>query len=112
VADRESTLMRLDTQFTNDWASQAGLFERTQAARSLLEAAKDQRRGIELGLARGLRNWGELSNVELLVARRHSDLVNLQVSLFKTQARLLSLVSVQTPAWDAWVQALDVASQP
>ena len=112
VADSESILTRLDTQFTNDWASQAGLFERTQAARSLLEAAKDQRRGIELGLARGLRNWGELSNVELLVARRHSDLVNLQVSLFKTQARLLSLMSVQAPAWNAWVQAMDVASQP
>ena len=112
VADRESTLMRLDTQFTNDWASQSGLLERAQAARSLLEAAKDQRRGIELGLARGLRNWGELSSVELLVARRHSELVNLQVSLFKTQARLLSLVSVQTPAWDEWVQSLNVASQP
>ena len=111
VADREATLMRLDTQFTNDWASQAGLLERAQAARSLLDAAKDQRRGIELGLARGLRNWGDLSGAELLVARRYNDLVNLQVTLFKTQARLLSLVSIQTPAWDAWVQALDAASQ-
>jgi outer membrane protein TolC len=111
VADREATLMRLETQFTNDWASQAGLVERAQAARSLLEAAKDQRRGIELGLARGLRNWGDLSSAELLVARRYNDLVNLQVTLFKTQARLLSLVSIQTPAWDAWVQALDAASQ-
>ena len=112
VADRESTLMRLETQFTSDWAAQAGLFERAQAARSLLDAAKEQRRGIELGLTHGLRNWGDLSNAELLVARRHTDLVNLQLSLFKTQARLLSLVSVQTPAWDAWVQSLDVASRP
>jgi hypothetical protein len=58
-----------------------------------------------------LRNWGDLSGAELLVARRYNDLVSLQVTLFKTQARLLSLVSVQTPAWDAWVQALDTASQ-
>ena len=112
IADREATLMRLETQFAGDWAAQAGLLERTQAARDLLEAAKDQRRGIELGLSHGLRSWGELSNVELLVARRHTDLVNLQLSLFKTQARLLSLVPVQTPAWDAWVQSLDVASHP
>lgn len=112
IADREATLMRLETQFYSDWATQAGLYERTQAARSLLEAAKDQRRGIQLGLLHGLRNWGDLSSAELLVARRHTDLVNLQLSLFKTQARLLSLVPVQMPAWDAWVQSLDVASRP
>lgn len=58
VADRESTLIRLETQFESDWASQAGLLERVQAARGLLDAAKDQRRGIELGLAKGVRNWG------------------------------------------------------
>lgn len=110
VADRASLLVKLDNQFSSDWASQAGFLERAQAARSLLDAAKDQRRGIELGLARGLRNWGDLSNVELLVARRASELVNLQLSLFKTQARLLSLTPVQMPMWDAWIQRLDVAS--
>jgi outer membrane protein TolC len=110
VADRESMLAKLDNQFSSDWASQAGLLERAQAARSLLDASKDQRRGIEMGLARGMRNWGDLSNAELLVARRASDLINLQLTLFKTQARLLSLTSVQTPIWDAWVKSLDVAS--
>ena len=112
VADREATLVRLETQFTSDWATQMGLFERAQAARSLLDAAKDQRRGVELGLANGSRNWGDLSNAELLVARRYTDLVNLQLSLFKTQARLLSLVPVQTPAWHDWIHALNAASLP
>ncbi|HQR86864.1 MAG: hypothetical protein B7Y59_11645 [Burkholderiales bacterium 35-55-47] len=112
VADRESLLVKLENQFSNDWASQAGLLARAQAARSLWEAAKDQRRGVELGLARGLRNWGDLSNAELSVARRASELVTLQLSLFKTQARLLSLVSVQAPLWDAWLVRMDVASQP
>jgi outer membrane protein TolC len=111
VADRESLLIKLENQFANDWASQAGLLARAQAARSLWEAAKDQRRGVELGLERGLRNWGDLSNAELSVARRASDLVNLQLSLFKTQARLLSLVSVQAPMWDAWLVHMDAASQ-
>lgn len=111
VADRESLLMRIETQFMGDWASQAGLLERTQAARSLVVAAQEQRRAAELGLAKGLRTWTELSNADLLLARRSSDLVNLQVTLFKTQARILSLLPVQVPAWDEWVKSLDVASQ-
>ena len=102
--------MKLDNQFSSDWASQAGFLERAKAARSLLDAAKDQRRGVELGLARGLRSWGDLSNAELLVARRATDLINLQLSLFKTQARVLSLTSVQSPVWDSWVKNLDLAS--
>ena len=110
LADKESMLMKLDNQFSSDWASQAGFLERAKAARSLLDAAKDQRRGVELGLARGLRSWGDLSNAELLVARRATDLINLQLSLFKTQARVLSLTSVQSPAWDSWVKNLDLAS--
>jgi outer membrane protein TolC len=110
LADKESMLMKLDNQFSSDWASQAGFLERANAARSLLDAAKDQRRGVELGLARGLRSWGDLSNAELLVARRATDLINLQLSLFKTQARVLSLTSVQSPVWDSWVKNLDLAS--
>lgn len=111
VADRESLLMRIENQFMGDWASQAGLLERTQAARSLVVAAQEQRRAAELGLAKGLRTWTDLSNADLLLARRSSDLINLQVTLFKTQARILSLLPVQVPAWDAWVKNLDVASQ-
>lgn len=110
VAERESMLVKLDNQFSGDWASQAGFVERAQAAGSLLHAAKEQRRGIELGLSRGVRNWGDLSSAELLVARRASDLVNLQISLFKTQARLLSLTPVQSPIWEEWVKRLDASS--
>jgi protease secretion system outer membrane protein len=111
VADGEALLMRVETQFMADWASQAGLLERAQAARSLVVAAQEQRRAAELGLAKGLRTWTELSNADLLLARRSSDLVNLQVSLFKTQARILSLLPIQVPAWDEWVKSLDSASQ-
>lgn len=110
VADREALLMRIETQFMGDWASQAGLLERTQAARSLVAAAQEQRRSAELGLAKGLRTWTDLSNSDLLLARRSSDLVNLQLSLFKTQARILSLLPVHTPAWQEWLSGLDSAS--
>ena len=111
VADRESLLMRMETQFMGDWASQAGLLERARAARSLVLAAQEQRRAAELGLSKGLRTWTDLSNADLLLARRSSDLVSLQVALFKTQARILSLLPVHVPAWDEWVRSLDVASQ-
>jgi outer membrane protein TolC len=111
VADREALLMRIENQFMSDWASQAGLFERTQAARSLVVAALEQQRAAELGKSKGLRTWTDLSNAELLLARRKSDLINLQVALFKTQARILALLPVQTPAWDAWINNLDVESQ-
>ncbi|MBU3646613.1 MAG: hypothetical protein FGM56_00840 [Limnohabitans sp.] len=102
--------MRMENQFMGDWASQAGLLERTQAARSLVVAAQEQRRSAELGLAKGLRTWTDLSNADLLLARRSSDLVNLQATLFKTQARILSLLPVQTPAWQEWVNSLDAGS--
>lgn len=111
VADRESLLVRIETQFMGDWASQAGLLARASAARALALAAQEQRRAVELGLAKGLRTWTDLSNADLLLARRSSDLVALQVTLFKTQARILSLLPVQVPAWDEWVKSLDIASQ-
>lgn len=107
VADQESLLLRMETQFTNDWAGQAGLLERTLAARSLVAAAQEQRRAAELGLAKGIRTWADLSNADLLLARRSNDLVNLQVALFKTQARILSLLPIQTPAWQDWVGSLE-----
>jgi outer membrane protein TolC len=111
VADRESLLVRIETQFMGDWASQEGLLARASAARGLALAAQEQRRAVELGLAKGLRTWTDLSNADLLLARRSSDLVALQVTLFKTQARILSLLPVQVPAWDEWVKSLDLASQ-
>jgi protease secretion system outer membrane protein len=110
AADREALLMRIETQFTTDWAGQFGLLERAKAARSLVEAAIERRRAAQLGLAKGLRTWAELSNAELLLARRSSDLAGLQVALFKTQARILALLPVQSPEWESWVGNLDAAS--
>ena len=110
VADREFLLVRMENQFMADWASQAGLMEREQAARSLVVSAQELRRSVELGQAKGLKTWADLSNADLLLARRISDLVNLQVALFKSQARILALLPIQTPAWQEWVDSLDRAS--
>lgn len=110
AADREALLLRIETQFTADWAGQSGLLERTKAARSLVQAAAEQRRAAQLGVEKGLRTWSDLSNADLLLARRSSDLIGLQVALFKTQARILALLPVQSPEWDTWVGSLEAAS--
>ena len=109
VADRQSLMERMETQFTTDWAAQAGLRERAGAARELITAAMEQRRAIDLGLKGGLRTWSDLGGADLLMARRYTDWVNLQLSMLKTQARILSLAPVAIPQWEKFVLSLDAA---
>jgi hypothetical protein len=44
------------------------------------------------------------------LARRETDLITVLVNLYKLQSRILSLLPSDDPAWEAWVQQLDVAS--
>ena len=110
VADREALEMRIEAHFVSDWATQAGLFEKATAARSLVFSALEQKRAAELGLQKGQRTWTDVANIEMLLSRRISDLVNIQLNLFKIQARILSLLPSDDPAWSAWIEQLDVAS--
>ncbi len=110
IADRESLQMRIETQFENDWAAQAGLLERTKAARSLMFSAQEQKKAALAGVQKGLRTWSDVSNAELLLARRTSDLIGIQTNLYKLQARILSLLPTQDEAWNSWIQSLDAAS--
>ena len=111
VSDRESLEFRIESQFENDWATQAGLLERTKAARSLMFSALEQKKAALSGISKGLRTWSDVSNAELLLARRTSDLISIQTNLFKIQARLLSLLPSDDDAWSSWIQSIDVASQ-
>jgi outer membrane protein TolC len=110
VADRESLALKIENQFDGDWASQSGLIEKASAARGLVLAAEEQKRAAEFGVKKGLRTWTDVSNAELLLARRASDLNNILLTLYKTQARILSLLPTDDPAWEEWVRQLDVAS--
>jgi outer membrane protein, protease secretion system len=110
VADRESLQFRAETQFENDWATQSGLLERTKAARSLMFSAVEQKKAALAGVNKGLRTWTDVSNVELLLARRTSDLISIQTNLYKIQARILSLLPAQDEAWANWIRTLDVAT--
>ncbi len=111
VADRESLEFRIEAQFENDWATQAGLLERTKAARSLMFAALEQKKAAFSGVNKGLRTWSDVASAELLLARRSADLITIQINLFKTQARILSLLPADDDAWASWIRSIDVASQ-
>ena len=110
VADRESLEYRVETQFENDWATQAGYFERTLAARGLVMSAQEQKRAALMGVSTGLRTWSDVANAELLLARRASDLIGIQTNLYKIQSRILSLLPSSDESWQAWVNLLDQAS--
>ncbi len=111
VADRESLVFRVETQFENDWATQAGLLERTRAARALVFSALEQKKAALAGVAKGVRTWSDVSNAELLLARRSSDLVAIESNLYKIQSRILSLLPIQDDAWEKWIQSMDTASR-
>lgn len=111
VADREALQMRLETQFVGDWATQAGLHDRVNAAGSLKQAAHEQRRAADLGLERGLRTWTDRGNAELQWARRANDLINLQLNMLKVQVRILALLSTEDDYWQAWVKRMDLSSR-
>ena len=111
VADRESLEYRVEIQFENDWATQAGYYERTLAARGLMLSAQEQKKAALMGVNMGLRTWSDVSNAELLLARRASDLIGIQTNLYKIQSRILSLLPSNDEAWQAWVNVLDLASQ-
>ena len=107
-ADREAVAQRLRVQFFSDWNAQAGLHERASGARQLVQAAREQRRAIELGVKKGIKTLGDLGNVDQLLVRRESDVVDAVAQLVKAQARLLSLLPIADPAWNQW--ALNVTS--
>lgn len=110
IADRKALQLRIDNQFNADWFAQLGLLERIKAAEQLVRAAEEQRRAAESGQTKGLRTWGDRSNAEQIWARRSTDLIGLQLNLYKIQARLLSLLPTQDAAWLNWLKHMDAST--
>lgn len=101
-AERDAMIQKIRTQFAIDWKSQTSQRERAQAAADLIVAAQEQRRAAELGVKAGLKTWADVGAAELLHARRQGDLVRYGESMVKLQARLLSLLPADDPAWERW----------
>ena len=110
VADREALALRIGTQFDADWAAQAGFIERAAAARSLVFSALEQKKAAEAGIVQGMKTWTDVGNAEILLARRVTDLNSVLLNLYKYQARILSLLPSDDPAWEEWISKMDLAS--
>jgi protease secretion system outer membrane protein len=106
TADRDAVAQRLRIQFGADWRAQAGLRERALGAMELVQAALEQRRAVELSVKKGFKTWGDVGNVNQMLVRRESDVVDAIGQLLKTQARLLSLLPTTDTAWDRWASGL------
>ena len=102
-ADREAAIQKIKTQFVIDWTAQRSQRERADAALELVRAAQEQRRAAEYSIKAGVKTWAELGAAHLQLARREGDYVNYVGALIKTQARLLSLLPADDPAWGRWV---------
>ncbi len=110
VSDRESLELRMEQEFLNVWATQQGMVERISAGESLLEASTDQLRGVQKAMGLGLKTWGEVAQAQSAVARRTADHVNNLVTLYKTQLRILRLLSADDPYWDQWTGLFNAES--
>jgi outer membrane protein TolC len=110
IADREALAIKIQNQFDSDWATQEGLIQKANASRGLILAAQEQKRSAELGVKKGLRTWTDVSNAELLLSRRTSDLNYTLLNLFKLQSRILALLPTDDPAWEEWTRQMDLAS--
>jgi outer membrane protein TolC len=105
-ADVDALAQKLKVQFNEDWHAQAGLQQRIEAAIELVNAANEQRRAMEANIRRGFKTWADLGAADQLLARREGELVGTVAQLFKTQARLLSLLPINDPAWQQWIGEL------
>jgi hypothetical protein len=67
----------------------------------------EQKKAYIAGVSKGIRTWSDVSNAELLLARRSSDLISIQTNLYKIQARILSLLPIQDDLWGQWIKTMD-----
>lgn len=110
VSDRMSLELRMEQDFLNNWVTQQSQVDRIHAAGMLLDASLDQLQGAKKGLALGLKTWGDVAQVQSAVARRTSDQVNNWVTLYRTQLRILRMLSADDPYWDQWTDLFNMES--
>jgi outer membrane protein TolC len=110
VSDRMSLELRMEQEFINSWATQQGQVERITAGGMLLDASLDQLNGVKKALSLGLKTWGEVAQAQSAVARRTADQVNNLVTLYKTQLRILRMLSAEDEYWEQWTNLFNVES--
>lgn len=108
VSDRMSLELRIEQEFINAWSTQQGLVERITAGGLLLDASLDQLNGVKKALSLGLKTWSEVAQAQSSVARRTADQVNNLMTLYKTQLRILRMLSAEDEYWEQWTNLFNV----
>ena len=92
------------------WATQQGLVEKILAAQSAVDASSEQLKAAQKGFSLGLRTWAELANAQNTLARRQVDQIGAYLSLYKTQLRILRMLSADDPFWDQWIEFVNASA--
>ena len=115
VASREdmrAELFKLDSQVETDWAAAQASLERARSAQLLWQSAIEQKKAAEMGLKSGLRTWGDVAQVDILIARRAGDFLGYAAGVLHAQARLLSTLPVTENVWEPWVAQISLLARP
>lgn len=106
LSDREAMIQRVRIQVALDWNTMQGQRERAGGARELVEATREQRRAVEMGIRVGMKTWADLGSTDLLLIRRETDFVALLGAALKTQVKLLALLPPDDPEWVRWTDVM------
>ena len=109
-ADRQALEQKIESEFLGVWATQQGLVEKIAAAQSAVDASSEQLKAAQKGFSLGLRTWAELANAQNTLARRQVDQIGAYLSLYKTQLRILRMLSADDPFWDQWISFVNVSA--
>lgn len=110
MADREAMEQRMETDFLSLWAVQQSSVERIFAGQTAIEAANEQLKATQKAFSLGLKTWAELSYAQNLMARRSVDQVGNYASLYRTQLRLLRMLSADDQYWGQWIEFVSASS--
>jgi protease secretion system outer membrane protein len=110
VADSEAMKQRIEADFLSLWAVQQSTVERIFAGQTAVEASSEQLKATQKAFNLGLKTWAELSYVQNSLARRSVDQVGNYLSLYRTQLKLLRMLSADDQYWAQWIEFISASN--
>jgi outer membrane protein TolC len=101
---------RIEADFLSLWAVQQSTVERIFAGQTAVEASSEQLKATQKAFNLGLKTWAELSYVQNSLARRSVDQVGNYLSLYRTQLKLLRMLSADDQYWAQWIEFISASN--
>ena len=111
VSDTQALEKKMLAQTYLDLSAYNSLKQKMNAARELVISAQEQKISATRGLKAGIRTWAEVSNIDILLARRWADYHMYSHQYIGAQVNLLSNLPVTDELWAAWIGQLDILSK-